>query len=79
MVDSGCFAFAFIDRSFVVKYNLPRFRFLHPKKLVLADGNVKGIITEGVRGQLRIGFYEEAATFLVHDLSNKYPVILGFP
>lgn len=79
LVDSGCSAFAFIDRSFVQKHNLPRFRLLRPKKLVLADGIVKGIIFEVVRAKFRIGLHEETITFLVHDISKNHPVILGFP
>ena len=79
LINSSYFVFTFINRSFIIKYNLLRFKFLRTKKFVLINSIIKSIIFKGVTAKLYISLYEEIFTFLIYDILKKYLIILNFP
>ena len=78
-INNNYSAFIFINRSFVIKYNFPRFKFLYIKKFILINNIIKSIIFKRVIAKLRIDLYKEIFTFLIYNISKKYLIILNFP
>jgi RNase H-like domain found in reverse transcriptase/Reverse transcriptase (RNA-dependent DNA polymerase)/Integrase zinc binding domain len=79
LVDSGCSARAFADRSFVKTRNIATQPTPTKRALLLADGKAAGSISEYFIAPILIGLHKELCLFFVTDLSPDTPIILGLP
>ena len=79
LVDCGCTANGYADRSFVYKHNILVHRLPRPKRLFLADGKTSDTITEYFVTPLAIGHHQELCFFYLTDLGKDSPLILSVP
>jgi RNase H-like domain found in reverse transcriptase/Reverse transcriptase (RNA-dependent DNA polymerase)/Integrase zinc binding domain len=80
LVDSGCSARAFCDRSFVHKFGIQTTTTPFPRTLLLADGKEASTkVDQYFVAPMAIGNHEELCLFFVTDLLPETPVILGLP
>ena len=79
LVDCGCTANGYADRSFIRKHNILVQRLPHPKRLLLADGKTSDTITEYFVTPLAMGHHQEPCFFYLTDLGKDSPLILSVP
>jgi hypothetical protein len=77
LIDYGCTANGYADRSFVHKHNILVERLSHPKRLLLADGKTSDTITEYFVTPLAMGYHQEPCFFYLTDLGKDSLLILG--
>ena len=79
LVDCGCSARAFADRSFIKSQNITTQPTPSKRALLLADGKPAGTISEYFIARMSIGLHRKLCLFFVTDLSPDTPIILGLP
>lgn len=81
MLDSGAEGKAFIDQSWVERYNLRTHRLTHPITIEVFDGRPaeSGQITRYIRCDLRIENHRQENMMLYVTQLGSYPIVLGMP
>lgn len=79
LVDSGCTAKAFLDRTFVKDHGIPTTRLPTPRPLYLADGKLRDWIREYTTLDFQIDAHSETLSFFITSLAPENPVIMGIP
>jgi len=80
LADNGATGYAFIDKDFIRRHQLPLTPLRNSRQLEVIDGRPvsTGLITHFVRAKLQIQERLEEALFFVTKLGH-YPVVLGIP
>jgi hypothetical protein len=79
LVDSGCSARGFIDRTFTKNNNLHTFPTPSRRPLLLADGKPADTISEYTLIPCQIGNHRELGLFFIANLARDTPLIFGLP
>ena len=80
LVDSGVFAYAFIDKSFAQSHHLPMHSLTYPRRLKEFDGQpaLTEDITHVVEITMALEGHIERLFLYVTDL-NQYPIVMSLP